>query len=113
MRRRVAWAPVFSRDGAGRLRARANASLIRKGYAVAGVGMDEETRRAVEALEEVVSDEDLRFELPLARGQLQYLENRRVAHYRSAFTDDGRDPAAKRLLVRMWHRDEGLPTYDG
>ena len=109
----VAWAPVFSRDRAGRLRARANASLIRKGYAVAGVGMDDETRRAVEAVEEVVSDEDLRLELPLARGQLQYLENRRVAHYRSAFTDDGRDPAAKRLLVRMWHRDEGLPTYDG
>ena len=110
---RVSWAPVFSLDGTGRLRARTNTNIIRKGYAVAGVPMDAETRAAVEALEEVVSDDDLRFELPLARGQLQYLENRRVAHYRSTFTDDDRDPAAKRLLVRMWHRDEGLPTYDG
>ena len=75
--------------------------------------MDDATRHAVEALEEAVGDEDLRFELPLERGQLQYLANRRVAHYRSAFTDDDRNPAAKRLLVRMWHRDEGLPTYDG
>ena len=111
---RVAWVPVFSLDGAGRLRARTNPSLIRKGYAVAEVPMDEETRRAVEALEEAVCDDDLWFELPLERGQLQYLENRRVAHYRSAFSDDGGDePATKRLLVRMWHRDEGLPTYDG
>ena len=70
---RVSWAPVFSLDGAGRLRARTNTSIIRKGYAVAGVAMDVETRAAVEALEEVVSDEDLRFELPLERGQLQYL----------------------------------------
>ena len=108
---RVSWAPVFSLDGP-RLRARTNANIIRKGYDVAGVPMDAETRAAVEALEEAVSDDDLRFELPLERGQIQYLENRRVAHYRSTFTD-GDEPAARRLLVRMWHRDEGLPTYEG
>ena len=109
---RVAWAPVFSLDGAGRLRARANANIIRKGYDVAGVPMDAETRAAVEALEAVMSDDGLWFESPLERGQLQYLQNQRVAHYRSTFTD-GDDPAQKRRLVRMWHRDEGLPTYDG
>ena len=109
---KVAWAPVFSLDGAGRLRARANPNIIRKGYDVAGVAMDAETRAAVEALEAAVSDDDLRFEMPLERGQVQYLENQRVAHYRSTFTD-GYEPAAKRLLVRMWHRDAGLPTYDG
>ncbi|MCY4453483.1 MAG: TauD/TfdA family dioxygenase [Immundisolibacterales bacterium] len=108
---RVAWAPVFSLDG-GRLRARTNPNIIRKGYDVAGVAMDKETRTAVEALEEAVSDDDLRFEMPLERGQIQYLENQRVAHYRSTFTD-GDDPAAKRMLVRMWHREEGLPTYEG
>ena len=108
---RVAWAPVFSFAG-DRLQARANTSLIRKGYAVAGVRMDEDTRRAVEALEQVISDEDLRFELPIERGQIQYLENQRIAHYRSAFADTD-DPRARRLLVRLWHRDEGLQTYDG
>ena len=109
---RVAWAPVFSLDGAERLRARTNANIIRKGYEVAGVPMDAETRAAVDALEEVVNDADLWFESPLERGQLQYLENQRVAHYRSEFTD-GEDADEKRRLVRMWHRDEGLPTYDG
>ena len=108
---KVTWAPVFSFDGE-RLRARTNANIIRKGYDVAGVAMDAETRAAVEALEEVVSDDALRFELPLERGQLQYLENQRVAHYRSTFTD-GNDATEKRRLVRMWHRDGGLPTYDG
>ena len=110
---RVAWAPVFSLERGGRLRARTNANIIRKGYDVAGVPMDAETRAAVEALETVVNDGDLWFESPLERGQLQYLENQRVAHYRSEFTDDDRDSAAKRHLVRMWHRDEGLATYDG
>ena len=108
---RVAWAPVFSFAG-DRLQARANTSLIRKGYAVAGVRMDEDTRRAVEALEQVISDDDLRFELPIERGQIQYLENQRIAHYRSAFADTD-DPRARRLRVRLWHRDEGLQTYDG
>ena len=108
---KVAWAPVFSLDGE-RLRARTNANIIRKGYDVAGVPMDPETRAAVEALEEVVNSRDLRFELPLERGQIQYLENQRVAHYRSEFTD-GEDATSKRQLVRMWHRDDGLPTYDG
>ena len=108
---RVAWAPVFSFDG-DRLRTRANGSLVRKGYALAGVAMDVDTRRAVEAFEEVAGAEDLSLELPLERGQLQYLENQRVAHYRSAYTD-GDDPAAKRMVVRMWHRDEGLQSYDG
>ena len=90
---RVSWAPVFSLDGAGRLRARTNTNIIRKGYDVAGVAMDVETRAAVAALEEAMDSRDLRFELPLERGQLQYLANQRVAHYRSAFTDDDRDPA--------------------
>ena len=109
---KVAWAPVFSLDGAGRLRARTNPNIIRKGYDVAGMAMDAETRAAVEALEETVSDDDLRFEMPLERGQIQYIENQRIAHYRSEFTD-GEDATSKRRLVRMWHRDEGLPTYDG
>ena len=108
---RVVWAPVFSFVG-GRLRARANTSLIRTGYAVAGVRMDEDARRAVAALEQVVGDGDLWFELPIERGQLQYLENQRIAHYRSAFADTD-DPLSRRRLVRMWHRDEGLQTYDG
>ena len=104
-------APMFShRDG--ELWARVNVSLVRKGYEVAGVEPDAELETALAALEEVAADRTLWFELPIERGQLQYLNNRQIVHYRSRFTDYP-DPARKRHLVRTWHRDEGLPTYDG
>ena len=108
---RVTKAPVF-RFHEGELSARLNVSLIRKGYDVAGVDMDSETRDAVAALEEVANSPELWFELPIERGQLQFLNNHTIAHYRSEFKDD-EDPKRKRHLVRTWHRQQGLPTYDG
>ena len=103
-------APVFCfRDG--RLSARLNVSLIRRGYDVAGLEIDTETSDALAALEHVADDPRLWFELPIERGQVQYLNNRDIAHYRSEFTDYD-DPSCKRHLVRTWHRDIGLPSYD-
>lgn len=108
---KVALAPMFRFDGQG-LSARANIMLVRKGYEVAGVEMDDEARAALAALHGVSEDPDIWLEIPLARGQLQYLNNREVAHYRSDFIDH-RDPAMKRHLLRTWHRDSGAPSYDG
>lgn len=108
---KVTKAPVF-RYQEGQLSARLNVSLIRKGYAVAGVDIDSETGDALAALEAVAGHPDLWFELPIERGQLQFLNNRDVAHYRSAFTDH-EDPTRKRHLVRTWYRERGQPTYDG
>jgi len=108
---RVTNAPVF-RFHEGELSARLNVSLIRKGYDVAGVDMDSETRDAVAALEEVANSPELWFELPIERGQLQFLNNYTIAHYRSEFRDD-EDLKRKRHLVRTWHRERGRPTYDG
>jgi alpha-ketoglutarate-dependent taurine dioxygenase len=108
---KVTKAPVFSYHD-GRLAARLNVSLIRKGYDVAGVAMDSETTDALAALEAVAEHPDLWFELPIERGQLQFLNNRDIAHYRSEFTD-GEDAQRKRHLVRTWYREAGLPSYDG
>ncbi len=108
---KVTRAPVFRYED-GQLSARLNVSLIRKGYEVAGADMDDRTRDALAALESVADETELWFELPIERGQLQFLNNRNVAHYRSRFADHP-DPARKRHLVRTWHRDNGLPTYDG
>jgi alpha-ketoglutarate-dependent taurine dioxygenase len=108
---KVTKAPVFSYHE-GRLSARLNVSLVRKGYDVAGAQMDNETSDALAALETVADHPDLWFELPIERGQVQFLNNRDLAHYRSEFTDDD-DPARKRHLVRTWYRERGLPTYDG
>jgi len=108
---KVLRAPMF-RFHDGRLLTRANVSLVRKGYQVAEQAMDAALADALEAVEEVSADPALWFELPIARGHLQYLNNVDTAHYRSAFVDHD-DPARKRHLVRTWHRDRGARSYDG
>jgi alpha-ketoglutarate-dependent taurine dioxygenase len=107
----VCLAPYFSWRNE-RMFARANASLIRKGYEVAGEPMDKALARALEAIDEVCASEDLWFEAPLQRGQIQYLNNHEVGHYRSAF-EDFDEPERKRHLYRLWHREAGSSSYDG
>ena len=108
---KVCLAPYFSWRN-GRMFARANASLIRKGYEVAGETMDPLLAQALDAIDEVCAAEDLWFEGPLQRGQVQYLNNHEVGHYRSAFEDHD-DPERKRHLYRLWHRADGDSSYDG
>ena len=108
---KISFAPFFSwRDG--RLRCRANSSLVRKGYDVAGAELDEGLEAALKAVDHVTTADDLWIEAPLQRGQVQYLNNHELAHYRSEFVDGG-DPAKKRHLYRLWHRADGDRSYDG
>lgn len=51
-------------------------------------------------------------EAPIERGQLQYLSNRSVAHYRSEFEDHA-EQGRRRHLVRTWRRANGSVAYDG
>jgi alpha-ketoglutarate-dependent taurine dioxygenase len=108
---KVCLAPYFSWRN-GRMFARANASLIRKGYEVAEQQMDDLLAAALDAIDKVCGAEDLWFEGPLQRGQVQYLNNHEVGHYRSAFEDHD-DPQYKRHLYRLWHRESGDSSYDG
>lgn len=108
---KTSFAPFFSwRDG--RLRCRANSSLVRKGYDVAGKTMGDDLEAALQAVDRVTSADDLWIEAPLERGQVQYLNNHELGHYRSEFID-GDDPSKKRHLYRLWNRSEGDRTYDG
>jgi len=108
---KVCLAPYFSWRN-GRMFARANASLIRKGYEVAGQQMDALLASSLDAIDEVCAAEDLWFGAPLQRGQVQYLNNHEVGHYRSAFEDHD-DSQYKRHLYRLWHRETGDSSYDG
>lgn len=108
---KVCLAPYFSWRG-DRLYARANSSLVRKGYEVGGMHIDTGVERALDAIDEVCAGEDLWFEAPIQRGQMQYLNNHEVGHYRSGFTDHPA-PSKKRHLYRLWHREEGSASYDG
>ena len=107
----VCLAPYFSWRN-NRLFARANASLIRKGYEVAEVTMDAELSTALDAIDDVCAAADLWYEASLQRGQIQYLNNHEVGHYRSAF-EDYDEPERKRHLYRLWHREAGTTSYDG
>jgi hypothetical protein len=107
----VCLAPYFSWRN-DRLFARANSSLVRKGYEVAGETMDNTLSDALDVIDEVSAAEDLWFEAPLQRGQIQYLNNHEVGHYRSEF-EDFDEPERKRHLYRLWHRQAGSSNYDG
>jgi hypothetical protein len=95
-----------------RLKGPVNVNLNRKGYAVAGIIPDAKTEAALTAVERISKDPQLWFEAPLKRGQLQFLNNRKVAHYRSNFIDFD-ELKKKRHLFRTWHRDAGNVDYDG
>lgn len=107
----VCLAPYFSWRNK-RLFARANSSLVRKGYEVSGEPMDNALAEALDAIDEVCAAADLWYEAPLQRGQIQYLNNHEVGHYRSEF-EDYDEAERKRHLYRLWHRAEGSPAYDG
>ena len=107
----MTWAPFFYWDG-NQLNARVNISLVHKGYKLAKKEMDDELEDALESFTQVVSSPDLWIEDPLERGQLQFLNNLNLAHFRSHFYDH-EDPARKRHLSRTWHRNYGERSYDG
>jgi len=103
--------PVFERCNQV-LHTRLATSLIRQGYIVAGQEIDRETQRALCALDEVMESPGLGKTFDFAPGQVQIVNNRRLGHRRTAFTDSP-DPAEKRHLLRIWLRDEGRRTYMG
>lgn len=96
--------PIFTFDG--QLHVRCNPTLVRNGYQLAGEVLDEEGEAALTVLQDVLSDESLWWEGMLERGQVQFLNNRDLAHTRTPFRDTT-DSALKRHLVRYWLRDEG------
>jgi alpha-ketoglutarate-dependent taurine dioxygenase len=107
-------APVFTSDG-DRVRARLSLHQIRGGYALkaqGGNGMDNETNAAVEAVAEVFRDEALQFDFTLQGGEMQFVANREIGHSRTMFHDFD-EPGQRRLLVRLWLRNEGAQGYMG
>ena len=112
----VTWAPYFSwrtdEKGQQRLRTRANASLVRKGYEVAGAQMETQLQEALDTVDEISRQPQFWFEAALEKGQVQYLNNQETGHYRSEFIDF-EETEKKRHLYRLWHRSEGHWSYDG
>jgi alpha-ketoglutarate-dependent taurine dioxygenase len=96
-------------DTDGRILARYYDDYVRKGHALAGEPLDPTGAVALDAMREVVEAEENWLEFHLERGQFLYVNNRQIAHSRTAFRDDD----AKRHLMRFWNRDEGRPELEG
>lgn len=93
--------PVFClRDG--RLSIRFNLKAILTAAELPGVDpLTTFEREAIARVGELALRPDLRVEMALRAGDLQLLNNHMVLHTRTAF-EDYADPAAKRLLLRVW-----------
>ena len=104
-------APLFIRDGE-RLKARLSLHQIRGGYALRGGTIDNETTAAIEAIKDVFADPSLRFQFRLETGQIQYVANREIGHSRTEF-HDFEEVERRRLLIRLWLRNEGAQGYIG
>ena len=102
---------LFERDGE-RLTARLSKFQVVNGHALAGEALDPEGAEALDALERVMSGADLAAEFRFEPGQIQIVNNRVMAHRRTAFRD-WPEPERKRHLVRLWLRDAGRPFYNG
>lgn len=104
-------APLFTCDD-GRMRARLSLHQIRGAYAMRGEPMDNETAAAIEAIAEVFRDPELRCEFRLQAGDMQFVANREIGHSRTEFHDYD-EAERRRLLVRLWLRDQGAQGYIG
>ena len=102
--------PLFAFDV--ELRSRFTHFTVPAGYQTAGVPFEGETKAAFEAVAEIVEDPSLYCSFTIEPGQLQFVNNRGFGHGRTGY-EDVEDPALKRLLLRLWHRDWGRQTYNG
>lgn len=102
--------PLFAYDT--ELRSRFTHFTVPAGYQTAGAPFEGETKAAFEAMAEIVEDPSLYCSFTIKPGQLQFVNNRGFGHGRTGY-EDVEDPALKRLLLRLWHRDRGRQTYNG
>ena len=98
--------PVFSHDGK-EVRGRFIKWLLYKGYELAGEPFDQAGQDAIETMFDIMSEPDRHVSFSLEAGQIQYLNNFRLAHCRTEYEDAADDPEARRHLVRIFLRDEG------
>jgi alpha-ketoglutarate-dependent taurine dioxygenase len=103
--------PMFE-NREGRLMARLSRFHVRMGHALAGEPLDSEGETAMEAMEAIMNEPGMGEEFWFEPGQIQIIDNWRLGHKRTSFTD-WPEEERKRKLVRLWLRDSGRPFYNG
>lgn len=103
--------PLFD-DTDGRFAGRLSRFQVVNGQRLADEPLDARGAAALDALEEVMARPGLAREFVFAPGQIQFVNNRLIAHKRTAFAD-WPEPGRRRLLIRLWLRDAGRRFYNG
>ena len=103
--------PLFEHRGE-RLVARLSRFQVVNGHKLAGVPLDTQGAAALAAFEAILNAPGLAARFQFQPGQMQLIDNRALGHKRTAFRD-WPEPERKRLLVRLWLRDEGSRAYNG
>jgi hypothetical protein len=67
---------------------------------------DELETQALAYMDELVAADDMRLDMMLERGDMQFINNYTTLHARTAF-DDFPEPEKRRHMVRLWLRAEG------
>ena len=104
--------PIFSFDGEA-VRGRFIKWLLYRGYELVGEPFDQLGQDAIEAMFDIMSEPDCHISFSLEPGQIQYVNNHRIAHCRTAYEDVTDAPEARRHLVRIFLRDAGKRSYMG
>ena len=104
--------PVFSYDGE-EVRGRFIKWLLYKGYELTGEPFDQPGQDAIETMFDIMSEPERHVSFSLEPGQIQYLNNFRIAHCRTEYEDAAGDPEARRHLVRIFLRNEGKRSFMG
>ena len=103
-------APIFSYDG--RLKVRLGLFQAKSGCTLMNETMDEPAVTAIDTLRKIFTDEAVRFDFVMERGQIQFVNNLELCHRRTTF-EDYAEPQNKRLMIRLWLRNAGTPRYQG
>lgn len=103
--------PMFQYDGQT-VRARYNRALIPVGYQLVGKTLDDAGREAIDTLSRIMAEPAHHVTFTLEPGQLQFVNNFRMAHLRSDYVDHD-EPDRKRHLIRIFLRDHGRRSYMG
>jgi alpha-ketoglutarate-dependent taurine dioxygenase len=96
----------------GRLTSRLSHRHVVNGYRMAGLPLDPLGEEALETLEATMNQRHLIREFFFEPGQIQIVDNRRLGHRRTGYTDFAEEDR-KRHLVRLWLRHEGRRFYNG
>ena len=92
--------PVFSRHG-GVLSCRFIRNPIETGAQRRGVPLTGAEREALEMMSELSAREDMRLDMMLEPGDMQFCNNYVITHARTEF-EDWPEPEKRRLMVRLW-----------